>query len=139
MIGGRRLALRRGIGYLAAAFVSTPKEVPHVHAAAGNYGYPVSIGRNDHENDKRSALAEVFDRQREMQYRRAQRKYNSWFNQHGDLLTLQSTSQAWRASVMHDRLIAEEKIADSIQTKIRAIWKEPLDKITAMATKWITG
>lgn len=138
MIGARRFVLRRGAAYLAAAFVAAPKASVGFPDMPPTGGYP-QAATSSPDSERRQSLAETFYKQRRDIERRQYRRYRAWNQQDGDLTVLASTSAAWRASVMHDRIVAEQSMSDTLQEKIDAIWQKPLDWVTANVAKWIRG
>lgn len=142
-VAARRLLLRRGAGALAALFVATPRLDPGssaVNGIGGGYGQPITNSATDDGGYKqRSLLAKPLTMERDRHWRRKHIRSQAWHNQDPDLMVLRSTSQAWRASVMRERLNGEASVMDTLEQRLSAIWEEPLAKVQGLVAQWIKG
>jgi len=135
----RRMILRRGLGLLGAgALLDSGGIRPSLNMPPS----PPATGTQDgstSDHDARRALAEPFWKKRRKIEREIYLRQRCWNEQDPDLCVLQSTSRAWRASVMHTRLSAQISIIDELERRVSAIWEEPFEKIKEIALSWIRG
>ena len=87
----------------------------------------------------RHAFAKQFYEQQNKIERLKWTKFRAWNEQDPDLKILLSTSPSWRASVMYDRLKAEQTVMDAIQKRLSQVWEEPMAKLQALVTSWVRG
>lgn len=138
----RRLVLRRGLGALAALFVSVPAPLTRQATASvpgDDGGIPCTASGSSDDSKARENAAEPYYALRRAYYRDRERKDNAWNYPDADLQVLGSTSRAWRAGVMIDRLKARETVVQTWQDKIDRIWQEPVARLNALVAGWLRG
>ena len=124
----RRMILRRGLGLLGAGALLGDSGLRNAIAMPPSPGVSVStaseLPSSRGENERR-ALANPIWKKRHAYDRQYYLRQQCWNNQDADLRVLQSTSQAWRASVMYDRITKHNSIVDEFERRVDAIWNEP--------------
>lgn len=160
-IAARRLILRRGAAFLGAALMTGPKsdnvpDFPSLGSAPPSAPYPSATStmgydtatlhnpfdtlereRLQRENERRSNIERKIEIEYDVIRQGRYDSRNAWNDQDDDLLVLASTTRAWRASVMRDRIKERARLRATFNEKIRRIWKEPLDALEKLATEWL--
>lgn len=140
-VAARRLVLRRGVSALAGLFVATaprpdklilPNQFQSAHSDSS-----IRPPASDDNHKRRRDLSAPLHVHREKAYRARHLSHEAWYCQDPDLVVLGSTSQAWRASVMRDRLKKNISIIDEFDRRINAIWSEPLDRLGEIMRGWV--
>src|SRR5262249_37617036 len=95
-------------------------------------------GEDETFRARKSAAAPYRERLQKI-YAQRRRRYQAWHEQDMDLMVLGSTTRAWRASVMLDRLDKERTLTDKLDEMIDSIWDSPRDKLEALVRSWVDG
>lgn len=128
----RRMALKRGLSLILGVGAADAMGMP---VAASQAGPPLAASGDT--TSEREQWIKPLRKKRDKIRRDNQRRYEAWFSQHPDLAVLRSTSQAWRMSVMKDRLRKQYTVMEALDDKMSAIWEEPLDKLRQVVASWI--
>lgn len=137
----RRLILRRIFGGVAALAALAGKdrklEIPHGREVFNLRGAgPIAESR---ENGQRNRLFSHWSTRRYRIEQERRIRELSYSTQDPDLIVLASTSPAWRASIMRDRLMKLKAITDRIESAMAGVWQTPLEDVEDALMKLIDG
>lgn len=139
-MAARRLVLRRGFSALLGVALTSGA------GASGRSEYPSPplsgrfAGRADDAEDTQKQLAaKPYNDKLRAARKRAMRRREAWHEQDMDLVVLGSTSRAWRAAVMTDRIRERDTFAERLEERVSAIWDAPMDKLAALVRGWVDG
>lgn len=142
-MAARRLVLRRGFGLLAGLAVTSgaaaPGAVPDGFIPGPRSRFASGSNVSDDGEDARRAASKPLSDKLRADRKASNRRWSAWHTQDMDLVSLGSTSRAWRMSVMKSRLAAQDTWREKLEERVDAIWSEPLDKLSALLRSWVDG